>query len=67
MFKKDVGGWFVLASANQVFFNVCCLEMCLPWLIFIFWLSFRMLQDDLQLSDSEESGDDQVSFRCFIH
>lgn len=31
-----------------------------------FWLSFRVLQEDLQLSDSEESGDDQVSFRCFI-
>jgi len=66
MFKKDMGGWFVLASANQVFFSVCCLKMCLPWLIFIFWLSFRTLQDDLQLSDSEESGDDQVSFRCSI-
>ncbi|NXT71166.1 AFF1 protein, partial [Chaetops frenatus] len=57
---KDGGGWFVLASTNQIFFSACCFKICLPWLIFIFWLSFRMLQDDLQLSDSEESGDDQV-------
>ncbi|NWR16273.1 AFF1 protein, partial [Emberiza fucata] len=35
--------------------------LALAYLIFIFWLSFRMLQDDLQLSDSEESGDDQVA------
>ncbi|NXE92522.1 AFF1 protein, partial [Menura novaehollandiae] len=45
---------------NQIFFSAYCLKIYLPWLIFIFWLSFRMLQDDLQLSDSEESGDDQV-------
>ncbi|CAM9162206.1 unnamed protein product [Bubo scandiacus] len=49
----------MLRGANQVFFSVCCLKPCLPWLMFISWLSFRMLQDDLQLSDSEESGDDQ--------
>ncbi|NXE40279.1 AFF1 protein, partial [Ptilorrhoa leucosticta] len=58
-FPTKVG--FVLASTNQIFFRACCFKMCLPWLIFIFWLSFRMLQDDLQLSDSEESGDDQVA------
>lgn len=46
--------------------GVCCLKTCLPWLMCFFWLSFRVLQEDLQLSDSEESGDDQVSFRCFI-
>ncbi|NXD25531.1 AFF1 protein, partial [Spelaeornis formosus] len=58
---KDGGGWFVLASTNQIFISACCFKMYLPWLIFIFCLSFRMLQDDLQLSDSEESGDDQVA------
>ncbi|NXP63113.1 AFF1 protein, partial [Chloropsis cyanopogon] len=65
---KDGGGWFVLQSTNQIFISACCFKMCLPWLIFIFWLSFRMLQDDLQLSDSEESGDDQVAmlFSNFI-
>ncbi|NXT15327.1 AFF1 protein, partial [Prunella fulvescens] len=57
----DGGGCFALASTNQIFISACCFKMCLPWLIFIFWLSFRMLQDDLQLSDSEESGDDQVA------
>ncbi|NXC88452.1 AFF1 protein, partial [Cercotrichas coryphoeus] len=58
---KDGSGWSVLASTNLIFISAYCFKMCLPWLIFIFWLSFRMLQDDLQLSDSEESGDDQVA------
>ncbi|XP_017675887.1 PREDICTED: AF4/FMR2 family member 1-like isoform X3 [Lepidothrix coronata] len=59
-FRRDGGGWFVLASTTQNLFRIWCLRMCLPWLIFLFWLSFSVLVDDLQLSDSEESDDNQV-------
>ncbi|NWR51646.1 AFF1 protein, partial [Regulus satrapa] len=59
--KKGWGRLVCFGKYKPNLYQSCCFKMCLPWLIFIFWLSFRMLQDDLQLSDSEESGDDQVA------